>query len=92
MEGLAIQQLKDNQEKILLGQDSAPYISLNLSDFEKLKLIEELAVPVATKTEALELECRITIQMCRIGSPRAAAAPTVRREQSTKRFPFRSKF
>ena len=44
MEGLAIQQLKDNQEKILLGQDSAPYISLNLSDFEKLKLIEELAV------------------------------------------------
>ena len=49
MEGLAIQQLKDNQEKILLGQDSAPYISLNLSDFEKLKLIEELAVPVATK-------------------------------------------
>ena len=49
MEGLAIQQLKDNQEKILLGQDSAPYISLNLSDFEKLKLIEESAVPVATK-------------------------------------------
>lgn len=53
MEGLAIQQLKDNQEKILLGQDSAPYISLNLSDFEKLKLIEELAVPVATKKRKL---------------------------------------
>lgn len=53
MEGLAIQQLKENQENILQGKDSAQYISLNLSDFEKLKLIEELAVPVATKKRKL---------------------------------------
>ncbi|EMG49170.1 rad21 Cohesin subunit rad21 [Candida maltosa Xu316] len=53
MEGIPVQQLRENQERVLRGQNTNQYITLNLSDFEKLKLIEELSLPVATKRRKL---------------------------------------
>ncbi|RCK66060.1 Cohesin subunit rad21 [Candida viswanathii] len=52
MEGLPVQQLRDNQERLLQGQ-AASFITVHLSDAEKLKLIEELSLPVATKRRKL---------------------------------------
>ena len=52
MEGLSVQQIRDNQERLLQGQTQS-FITLNLSDVEKLRLIEELSLPVATKRRKL---------------------------------------
>lgn len=51
MEGLPVQQLRDNQDR-LFQTDNSNFITLQLSDVEKLKLIEELSLPVATKKES----------------------------------------
>ncbi|EER30402.1 hypothetical protein CTRG_05801 [Candida tropicalis MYA-3404] len=52
MEGLSVQQLRDNQDR-LFQTDNSNFITLQLSDVEKLKLIEELSLPVATKKRKL---------------------------------------
>ncbi|CAK9437628.1 uncharacterized protein LODBEIA_P20060 [Lodderomyces beijingensis] len=51
--GSMLQLLKENQEKLMDGITDGSFITLKLSDTEKLKLIQELAQPVYSKRRKL---------------------------------------
>lgn len=58
LEGISIQTLKENQLEILNGQSDG-YITLNLTDREKLQLIHELSEPIAKRRKIWDADSHL---------------------------------